>query len=184
MASTIPDWYLSSERTPAFVGTVPEWSEWVEIIVVRHFTERYVSIGRYHYPTQQWQDQHGDVYNVSPWMWVTHWRKYPALPPPVSKESILALVGQEEPDYISDETPMRVLLLAVDPADQALQDKYREVVWRAGSQGTNIYTRGKLKGNRYYIDFYADDAVHLRRIKEALDGMDAAYTIAPRKRKH
>lgn len=182
MASDGPDWYLTSERSPAFIGEEPEWSELVEIVVVRRFTERYISVGCYHYPTQQWQDQHGNIYNVSPWMWVTHWRPLPELPPPVSKESILALVGQEEPDYISDEMPMRVLLLAVDPADQALQNQYYNVVWRAGSQGTRIYTRGKLKDNRYYIDFYADDAVHLRRIKEALDGLDAAYTITPRKK--
>lgn len=97
------------------------------------------------------------------------------------KEAILALVGQEEPAFISFETPMRILLQAVTPADQALQNKYREVVQRPGSQGTSICTRGKFKGNHYYIDFYADDAVRLRRIKEALDGLDAAYTLSARK---
>lgn len=181
MATPVSEWYLASERTPAYIGAEPEWSDWVEIVVVRGFKDRWISVGRYHYPSQQWQDQHGEVYNVTPWMWVTHWRPLPLLPPPVSKEAILALVGQEEPDFISFETPMRLLLLAVDPADQELQNKYREVVRRAGSQGTRISTRGKLKGNRYYIDFYADDAVHLRRIKEALAGLDAAYTITARK---
>jgi hypothetical protein len=181
MAAPVPEWYLSSERTPAYVGVEPEWSDWVEIVVVRRFTDRWISVGRYHYPSQQWHDQHGDIYNVTPWVWVTHWLPLPELPPPVSKESILVLVGQEEPDFVSDEMPMRILLQAVDPADQALQDRYRNEVWRTGSQGTRIYTRGKLKGNRYYIDFYADDAVHLRRIKEVLDGLDAAYTITSRK---
>lgn len=181
MAPSATEWYLSSERTPAYVGTEPEWSDWVEIVLVRRFTERWISIGRYHYPTQQWQNQHGDIYNVTPWVWVTHWRQLPDLPPPVSKESILALVAQEEPDFISDEMPMRILLLAVEPTDKTLQDRYYDAIWRAGSQGTRIYTRGKLSGNRYYIDFYADDAVHLRRIKEVLDGLDAAYTIRPRK---
>lgn len=176
-------WHLYSERVPATDPKTEQWSEWVEIVVVRGFVERWLSIGRYHYASQQWQAINGEIYNQSPGYWVTHWREKPELPPAVPEAAIMAQIQALEPDFIDNHTPLRALLLSVEPTDTALHETYYRAVWGTGMQGTRVYTRGTLKENRYYIDFYADDALHLRRIKEALDESGAAYTIAPRKKR-
>ena len=177
-------WYLFSERVPAIDPEAEQWSEWVEIVVARGFTERWITVGRYHYASQQWQDRHNaEVYNSTPGFWVTHWRPLPELPLAVPPETIMTYIQALKPDFISHNMPMRVLLLSVEPTDAMLHETYYRAVWRTGIQGTRVYTRGPLKQAQYYIDFYADDALHLRRIKEALDATGAAYTIAPRKKR-
>jgi hypothetical protein len=176
------DWILTSQQLPARETPEAEHSEVVDIVVVIGFSERYITQARYSYSKECWESQL-DHFGLSAWGWVTHWKKVAELPEPVSQEAIMAYVTSLEPDYDEAKPNLRALFADVDKDDKKLQNELFEAIAHTGLQGTPVQGRGVMKDNKYYIDFWVSEALHLRQVKRALAGAPVAYTIRPRETK-
>lgn len=140
-------------------------------------TRRQVVLAAYDYSTGLWighdtfhhYGQHAELL-------ITHWMLLPALPPACTLHDL----GADDPDFISIDTPMRVVFEQVARDDKALQTALRRKISFTGLQGTSVQTGGALKDDRYFIDFFVEDPIHLRNVKAAITELGLLHVIASR----
>ncbi|MDF7815371.1 hypothetical protein [Hymenobacter sp. YC55] len=165
------DWTLASDQPP------PCWEGYENsepVLVIIGVTSREVGIAVYNHVTGNWSgnDYFGD-YGQHVERLVTHWKFVGPLPPPLPAAFVKAL----EPDFISENTPMRALFAGVDAADKPLHKILYAAVRDNGLQGVQIRANGSKQKTFYYVDFLASDPLELRDIKQKLNQLDVPFTI-------
>lgn len=132
-----------------------------------------VAVATYNHASGKWYgDYYGDYGDCVPRL-VTYWKFVGALPAPLP----IAFIKELEPDFVSNETPMRALFAGVDAADKSLHKILYAAVRDNGMQGVWIRAAGPKQRTFYYVDFLASDPLELRDIKQKLSKLDVPFTI-------
>lgn len=132
-----------------------------------------VAVATYNHTTGVWHGDYFGDYGDCLVRLVTFWKFIGPLPGPLPAAFVKAL----EPDFISADTPMRVLFAGVDSADKPLHKVLYNALSDNGMQGVRIRANGSKQKTFYYVDFYASDPLELRDIKHKLNGLDVPFTI-------
>ncbi|MDO7854439.1 hypothetical protein [Hymenobacter convexus] len=171
------DWKLALDELPLQLEGY-DTSE--KVMVILGATHQDIAVAHYNFVDKKWYgaDYFGE-YGQHLGRLVTYWKYVGPLPPPFPEKYIKAL----EPDFVSEETPMRVLFAGVDEADKTLHKSLYQAVRDNGMQGVWIRASGTKQKTFYYVDFLASDPLELRAVKQKLDQLDVPYTIAPRQKK-
>jgi hypothetical protein len=169
----LTDWTLASTHTPP----QREGYDTSEPVLVLLGVANYeVSVATYNHKSGTWHGDYFGDYGGCIQRLVTYWKAVGPLPAPLPASFIKAL----EPDFISSETPMRVLFAGVDSADKPLHKVLYAAVRDNGMQGVWIRAAGPKQKTFYYVDFLASDPLELRDIKQKLSQLDVPFTIKPK----
>jgi hypothetical protein len=171
------DWILASERLPTQKEGFPTSGL---VLVVLGVTRQDVAVACYNHIDGKWKgdDYFGD-YGQHVERLVTHWMPLPEPPPMLPKEFVKSL----EPDFISEDTPMRALFSGVNATEKELQKTLRKTIENNGLQGVHIQTCGTKQNTFYYVDFWVHDPLELRDIKQKLNKLDVPYTISTKQKR-
>lgn len=170
----LTEWTLASTQIPPQIAGYDTSEPVLVLLGVADYT---VAVATYNHGSGIWQgDDYFGYYGKCLSRLVTYWKFVGPLPQPLPASFITAL----EPDFVSSETPMRVLFAGVDAADKALHKTLYAAVRDNGMQGVWIRAAGPKQKTFYYVDFLASDPLELRDIKQKLSQLDVPFTIKPK----